>query len=128
VPVIGIAEASMREAAEGGRRFGIATTTPALVELIAAYAARLGLANLYVGIRLTSGDPLALVADPPLLVEALAEAARQSIERDGAEAVIIGGGPLNRAATALAPRFTMPIIAPIPAAMRHLLRELGQAT
>jgi allantoin racemase len=30
VPVIGIGEAAMREAAQGGRRFGIATVTPAL--------------------------------------------------------------------------------------------------
>jgi allantoin racemase len=126
VPVIGIAEASMREAAEGRRRFGVATTTPALVELIAAYAARLGLADFYTGVRLTSGDPLDLIVDPPLLVEALAEAARQSIECDGDEAVVIGGGPLGQGALALAPRFTTPIIAPIPAAMRCLLQALGQ--
>jgi allantoin racemase len=122
VPVIGIAEASMREAAEGGRRFGIATTTPALVEIIAAYAARLGLADLYAGIRLTPGDPLDLVADPPLLVEALAEAVRHSIECDEAEAVVIGGGPLGQAAIAVAARFATPIIAPVPAAMRRLMR------
>jgi allantoin racemase len=128
VPMIGLAEASMREAAQGRRRFGVATTTPALVELIAVYAAQLELADCYAGIRLTSGDPLGLVADPPLLVEALAVAARQSIECDGAEAVVIGGGPLGLAAIALTPRFATPIIAPIPAAMRCLLLALGQTT
>ena len=124
LPVVGIAEASMLEAAEGGRRFGVATTTPALIELIAARARELGLAHLYAGIRLTSGDPLALVADPERLVDALAEAVRQSIRRDGAEAVIIGGGPLGQAAIALAPRFTTPIIAPIPAAVRRLMQAM----
>jgi allantoin racemase len=122
MPVVGIAEASMIEAAEDGRRFGVATTTPALVERIADYARALGLADLYRGIRLTSGDPLALVAQPQCLAEALAGAVRRSIERDGAEAVIIGGGPLGDAAIALAPRFATPIVAPIPAAMRRLLR------
>jgi len=127
IPVVGIAEASMQEAAEGGRRFGVATTTPALVEIIAAYAARLGLADFYAGIRLTAGDPLALVADPPLLVDALAEAARRSIECDDAEAVVIGGGPLGQAAIAVAARFATPIIAPVPAAMRRLLRMMDEA-
>ena len=125
VPMVGIAEASLLEAAVGGRRFGVATTTPALVDNIAAYAATLGLAELYTGVRLTAGDPMALVADPPRLVEALAEAVRLSIEEDGAEAVVIGGGPLGEAAKALAPRFATPIIAPIPAAVRKLMGGLA---
>jgi Asp/Glu/hydantoin racemase len=123
LPLVGIAEASMLEAAKDGRRFGVATTTPALVEVIAERARGLGVAHLYARIRLTVGDPLALVADPPRLVEALAEAVRQSIDDDGAQAVIIGGGPLGEAAIALAPRFTTPIIAPIPAAVRRLLPD-----
>jgi allantoin racemase len=128
VPVVGIAEAAMLEGAADGRRFGVATVTPGLVEPIAERARALGLAHLYTGIRLTREDPLALTADPPLLVEALAQAVRRSIECDGAEAVAIGGGPLGQAAIALAPRFATPIIAPIPAAMRRLMRAIGRAT
>jgi allantoin racemase len=124
IPVVGIAEAAMREAAGDGRRFGVATTTPALVASIAAYAAALGLAEQYAGIRLTAGDPMALVAEPPRLVEALAEAVRRSIEDDGAEVVVIGGGPLGQAAAALAPRFATPVIAPIPAAVGRVLRAM----
>ena len=124
VPVVGIAEAAILEAAAGGRRFGVATTTPALIEVIAERVRELGVVELYGGIRLTQGDPLALVGDPPRLVEALAEAAQQSIRLDGAEAVIIGGGPLGQAAIALTPRFTTPIVAPIPAAVRRLLRAM----
>jgi Asp/Glu/hydantoin racemase len=125
VPVVGIAEASVLEAAEGRRRFGVATTTPALVDFIAARVRALGVASLYTGIRLTPGEPMALVPDPPRLVEALAAAVRESIDEDGADAVIIGGGPLGQAAIALAQRFTTPIIAPIPAAMRRLLTLIG---
>jgi len=125
VPVVGIAEASMLEASEGNRRFGVATTTPALVDFIAARVRALGVASLYTGIRLTPGDPTALVADPPRLVEALAVAVHAAIDEDGVQAVIIGGGPLGQAAIALAPRFTTPIIAPIPAAMRRLLTLIG---
>ncbi|MET0208355.1 MAG: aspartate/glutamate racemase family protein [Burkholderiaceae bacterium] len=120
VPVVGICEASMLEAAQGGRRFGIATVTPELVEAIDGRAEHLGLAHLYTGIRLTEGDPRELAADPQALEEALAQTVKRCIEDDGAQAVIIGGGPLGQAALALAPRFDVPVIAPIAAAVRRL--------
>ncbi len=122
VPVVGIAEASMREASAGGRRFGIATVTPDLVGPIEGRARALGLLAVYAGIRLTDGDPRQLAADPQALEEALARAVQRSIDDDGAEAVIIGGGPLGQAAIGLQGRFAVPVIAPIPAAMRLLCR------
>jgi allantoin racemase len=121
VPAVGIAEAAMFEAAEGGRRFGVATVTPLLAEVIAERVREAGLADLYTGIRLTAGDPFTLTRDPTILIEALDQAARQCIDCDGAEAVIIGGGPLGQAAIALAPRFATSIVAPIPAAVRRLV-------
>jgi len=127
VPVVGIAEASMREASEGKRRFGIATVTPDLVAPIEQRARALGLLGLYTGIRLTPGDPRELAAHPQALEEALARAVQRCIEEDGAQAVIIGGGPLGQAALALAPRFRVPVIAPISAAMRQLCARLDVA-
>ncbi|WP_316238624.1 aspartate/glutamate racemase family protein [Bradyrhizobium sp. SZCCHNR1015] len=124
-PVVGIGEASMRTAAEGGRRFGVATVTPALVASIAALADGLGLAAEFTGVRLTEGDPVALAADPARLVDALAAATRACIEADGAEAVIIGGGPLAQAADQLQPQFSVPIIKPIAAAVEQLLCQLS---
>ncbi len=114
----------MLEAAEGGRRFGVATVTPELAEVIGEKAQQAGVAGRYTGIRLTAGDPRVLAADPQALEEALAEAVRACVERDGAEAVVIGGGPLGQAALALAQRFPVPVIAPIPAAVRYLLKAL----
>jgi Asp/Glu/hydantoin racemase len=121
VPVVGICEASMIEAARDGRRFGVGTTTPDLVEAIAGRARDLGLDHLYAGIRCTAGDPIALAGDEKLLGQSLAEAVRECIELDGAEAVIIGGGPLGQAAEQLQPMFDTPIIAPIPCAMERVL-------
>lgn len=128
VPVVGIAEASMRAASEGGRRFGIATVTPELVPAIEARAAALELGGLYTGTRLTQGDPRALAADAQALEDALAQAVRRCIDEDGAAAVIIGGGPLGQAAVALGPRFDVPVIAPISAAMHQLCAQLTVAT
>jgi Asp/Glu/hydantoin racemase len=125
VPVVGIAEAAMLVASDNGRRFGVATTTPKLVTSIDARAAELGLARFYTGTRVTFEDPNKLVADPGQLVEALREVVATCIERDKAEAVIIGGGPLGNAAAALTPMFSIPVIAPIPAAVHRLMEILG---
>ena len=127
VPVVGLCESSMHEAAAGGRRFGIATVTPGLVRAIDGLARAHGFASLYTGIQLTPGEPRALAADPRALEDALAEAVARCIEHDGAEAVIIGGGPLGQAAAALGARFAVPVIAPIAAAVRRLTSAVDGA-
>ena len=124
IPAVGICEAAMIEAAAGGRRFGVATVTPDLAEPITERARDLGLAHLFTGIRLTPGDPVALASDPVRLQQCLAEAVATCFDDDRAEAVIIGGGPLGQAATALAQSFRQPVIAPIPSAVRRLLTVL----
>lgn len=123
IPVVGIAQAAMLEAAGEGRRFGVATVTPSLVGCIGQKAAELGLGHLYTGTRLTPGDPLELAAHLGQLVEALGWAVDRCIRDDGAEAVVIGGGPLGDAAAALAPR-GIPVIPPVPAAVRLLMSLL----
>jgi allantoin racemase len=124
IPATGICEAAMIEAATGGRRFGVATVTPDLADPITERARDLGLLQLFTGIRLTQGDPLALTADPARLQASLAEAVAKCLDHDHAEAVIIGGGPLGQAATALAQLFKQPVIAPIPSAVRRLMPVL----
>jgi Asp/Glu/hydantoin racemase len=124
IPAAGLCEAAMREAASTSRRFGVATTTPDLAAVINAKPAELGLNDLYTGIRLTPGDPLLLTQDLDRLDIALETAIRECVDLDGAEAVIIGGGPLAQAASRLAPRFGIPIIEPIPAALRQLVDHL----
>lgn len=127
IPVVGICEASMIEASQGGRTFAVATSTPDLIEAIDQRAHDLGLAHLYRGIRCTEGDPVALAADPGLLTEALAGAVRACIEEDGAEAVIIGGGPLGQAAEKLRPGFKQPVLGPIPSAVERIINLIGEA-
>lgn len=116
-PVTGIAEAAMAEAAREGRRFAVATTTPGLKDSIARAAERSGHASAFCGVFLTPGEPGIVMADRDGLEAALVEACRAAI-RAGAEAVIIGGGPLAVAARAIASRLPVPIIEPIPAAVR----------
>ncbi|MEU5984671.1 aspartate/glutamate racemase family protein [Streptomyces sp. NPDC047434] len=125
VPVVGIGEAALLEAAASGRPFGIATTTPLLAGPVVERVAALGLADRFTGLRLTEGDPEQLAAHPESLHEALAGAVRACVAQDGARAVVIGGGPLGEAAEVLRARFETPVIAPIPAACRRIARLLG---
>lgn len=127
-PVTGIAEAAMAEAALDdtgqARRFSVVTTTPLLAASITARASRYGHGEWFAGVRLTPGDPATLMADPQAVTEALAIACEAAIRLDGAQALVIGGGPLAQAARALRPRFVVPIIEPIPAAVRLAQKRL----
>lgn len=127
VPVAGIFEASCREAAEGGRRFGIATVTPGLEDILRRKVGWLGLAERFTGTRLTAGDPRELAEDPERLEAALGVEVARCFD-DGADAVIIGGGPLGRAAVGLGRQFARPVIAPLAAAARAVAREVRLPT
>lgn len=116
VPVVGIAEASLLEASQNGRSFSVATTTPALGPRIKERAAQLRLETECLSVRFTDGDPFVVMADTDRLVAALAKTIDQCIG-DGAQAVVIGGGPLAKAARVLKPHFDVPIIEPIVSAV-----------
>ncbi|WP_252349311.1 aspartate/glutamate racemase family protein [Ochrobactrum sp. BTU1] len=120
IPVIGICEASMIEAGQNGRKFGVATVTPDLADAIAARADWLGYAQTYTGIRCTHGDPEQLAGNNDLLCKELAKAVNDCLQ-DDADAVIIGGGPLGEAAEFLRTWFEIPIIAPISAAVELMI-------
>ena len=124
IPIAGIGEAGLLAAADGGRRFAIATTTPGLRSSIETMIADLGLSDRYVGTEITEGSPAELTADHQRLETALAAAITRAIDVGGAQAVVIGGGPLAVVARRLAGRFSVPIIEPIPEAVRRLERAL----
>jgi allantoin racemase len=124
VPVIGIAEASMRAAADVGR-FSVVTTTPLLADKIRQRAAHLGLGDRLASVRTTEQDPALLMSDETSLRAALAALIDVAITADGAEAIIIGGGPLAVVARALAARSPVPLIEPVPAATRALIARLA---
>jgi Asp/Glu/hydantoin racemase len=121
VPISGIAEAGILEAAENGRRFSIVTTTPDLVSAIHKRVARYGFHKNFAGVRLTEGEVLQLMSEPERLTESLARACEAAIADDGAEAIIIGGGPLASHAATLKHLFSVAIIEPVPAGIRLAL-------
>jgi Asp/Glu/hydantoin racemase len=126
VPVIGIAEAAMREAAGFGVPFSVVTTTPALLSTISSYAEKLGCGSLLASVHTTEGSPEDIMSDGELLVDELERIARLAVNEHGAQTIIVGGGPLATAAAALRDRMTVRMVEPIPAAMRRMTADLLQ--
>lgn len=128
LPVTGIGEAAMAEAASQGRRFAIVTTTPAMVGAITDRAIACGYSGQFVGVYLTPGDPAALMSRPEALTDALEVACRDAVGQGGAEAIVIGGGPLAQAARELRGRFMQSrgpvIVEPVPAAIRMAVSRI----
>lgn len=129
-PVIGLGEASVLAASAGGRRFGIATVTPKLADPIRALVQRLGVAHLYTGLSNAPGQMPQLLNDHTQLKQALHYAAQACVQLDGAQAIIVGGGPLGNVALALQSqqaRYGAPVIAPLSATAQWLQNNLPYA-
>jgi len=122
VPVVGIAEAAIRATAP--RPFAVATTLPSLNAAIRRRVEACGASARFTGIRTPPGDGAALMGEPERLVDALAALVEAGVA-DGAEAVIIGGGPLSDAAAAVRARTRVPVVEPVPAAVRALTPDGG---
>jgi Asp/Glu/hydantoin racemase len=118
VPVLGISEAAFHAAAMLGRRFGVVSFTAALRPMFEECLAHHGLAARCAGFRMGpafSGDP-GRVAEERL--DLLAALCAESVAQDGAEAVILAGGPLAGIAPALQPRVPVPLVDGTQAAVR----------
>ena len=124
-PVVGIAEASMRAAARGGRRFAVVTTTPGLARRISKRAVQLGLGGFCIDPLTTQGDAAALMRSPNDLTRCLRELALRAVDDLGAQAVIVGGGPLGRVARSLRDTLSVPVIEPISEAVSYIGQVLG---
>jgi Asp/Glu/hydantoin racemase len=127
LPVVGIGAASVRTAAGGGRRFAIATTTSLLVDAMRELARRNDVLDSYVGCYLTD-SPADELDDPGRLVDELRAAALRA-HADGAEAIVIGGGPLSAAAGLLAAETGagLRIVEPVREAVREALALVAAA-
>jgi allantoin racemase len=140
-PVVGIGEASMAEAARlSGGRFSVASPLIGLSASIERIAEESGVGDAVVSVRSPpkvsawiSAEAHAsavseIMAQGQLATEnLLTECVTRAIKVDGARAVVIGGGPLARAARALAPRFNVPIIEPIPVAVAQAIARLDSS-
>lgn len=127
VPVIGISEAAFHAACLLGRRFGIVSFTAALKPMFEDCLERAGLTARCAGFRMGP----AFAGDPGRVAEErrdmILELCRASIEQDGAEVVILAGGPLAGLAPLLAPDVAAPLVDGTAAGVRLAAALAGLA-
>lgn len=110
VPVLGLAEASMLEATEPAGRFAIVTGGAAWKPMLERFAAQLGYADRLASVRtvaLTGGE---IAANPDAALAVLARESCAAAQRDGAQAVILGGAGLAGLAARIADRVPVPVL------------------
>lgn len=120
LPVIGLAEAAMRQAARHGR-FAIVTGGRAWVPMLERLARALALDGALAAVHAVAPSGAALAADPQGALDLLGRACREAAR--GADAVILGGAGLAGYAEALAPQLDRPLIDSVDAGLEWLLHE-----
>lgn len=108
-PVVGIAEASMLEAARAGR-FAILTLGAVMEDHLRGLARSYGVAESLAAIRFLPWSVSEASERPEALLGPLLDACLEAVREDTVAALIVGGGPLSGLAERLAPRVPVPVL------------------
>lgn len=94
LPIVGVAEAAVVTATMLGQQFGIVTFTPAMIPWYREAVERTGLCGRFTGIRTPAAPMGSIESVRETLREPLLTEVRAAVAEDGADVVIMGGGPL----------------------------------
>ncbi|MBO6883775.1 MAG: hypothetical protein JJ869_09375 [Marivita sp.] len=120
IPVIGIAEAAFESARQMGGPFAIVTFASEVAPPLRDKAIEHGVGDQLIRV---AAHPEVLQGDPADVADALFEELLdlcRACERDGAQAIVMGGGPLAGLAARIAPLCGVPIIDGTVEAIRHI--------
>lgn len=117
-PVIGMAEASCREAARRGR-FAIVTGGVGWVTMLEEFVAQIGLTDQLCVVRAVTATGGEIAADPKRFERTLAQECRAAVTQNGAEVVILGGAGLIGIAERIARDVPVPVIDCLAAAVKN---------
>lgn len=120
LPVVGLAEAAMREAAGFGR-FAIVTGGAAWAPMLRRLARTLGFDGALADVHVVAPTGAQLAADPAMAWSVLGEACERAAA--GADAVILGGAGLAGMAARLAPHLAVPLIDSVSAGANALFGD-----
>jgi allantoin racemase len=120
IPVIGMAEAAMLTACMLGRRFSIVTFAAALGPWYRECVELHGLAGRLAGIRMLDGAFRSITGVQTEKEALLVELANRAVTEDGADVVILAGGPLAGLAEKVADRIPVPVVDQIAAAVKQI--------
>lgn len=110
IPVVGIAEAAMLSAHLLGSHYSIVTFGQHNAITIHDLARSYGLHTRLASVRIAEISHAAMLADPNQAIAACLAAAKQALDHDGADVLILGGGPITGLAAQLAPELGVPIL------------------
>jgi allantoin racemase len=126
VPVTGLAEAAMTEAARHGR-FAIVTGGERWKPMLERLAQSLGFGDTLGGILTVAPAGAQLAQDPVAARALLAQACQQAAKDFNANAIVLGGAGLAGLAAHIAPLVNVPVIDSVSAGVRQALLLAGQA-
>ncbi|QOZ26451.1 aspartate/glutamate racemase family protein [Bradyrhizobium sp. CCBAU 51753] len=118
-PVVGLAEAAMLTACMVGRRFAIVTFAGVLTPWYEECVAMHGLTARCAGVRALDGAFQSISEVQAEKEELLVALAKQAVEQDHADVVILSGAPLAGLAAKVRDRIPVPVIDPVAAAVRQ---------
>lgn len=124
VSVVGLAEASMRQAARAGR-FAIVTGGTAWGPMLHRLAQALGFGQQLSGVHTVAASGAELAADPQRASTSLAEACAQALQAGDVRCIIIGGAGLAGFASQLADGVPVPLIDSVTAGVQACVAALG---
>lgn len=126
VPVTGLAEAALTEAARHGR-FAIVTGGVRWKPMLERLIHSLGLTPSLAGILTVAPTGGQLAQDPVAAQALLAEACQQAAKDFNVDAVVLGGAGLAGLAANIQPLVSVPVIDSVLTGMRHALNLAAQA-
>jgi allantoin racemase len=118
VPVVGMAEASCREACNRGRRFAIVTGGALWGPMLTEFVAALGLADRLAAVRTIAPTGDQIARDPEAALAQLAAACTACAAEDGADVVILGGAALAGLAARIQPAVPIPVLCSVETGTR----------
>jgi Asp/Glu/hydantoin racemase len=121
VPVVGMAEAACRQAAQRGGRFSIVTGGERWGPILGEFVAALGLGDTLAAVETVAPTGGEIAADPDGAIMLLAQACRRTADRDGAGAVILAGAGLAGLAERVARHAGVPVICSVQAGFAAVL-------
>ena len=127
VPVVGITEAALLIAWTLGRRIAVVCMSDRLRVWYEECAAEHGLDGRLVAVRSLADPPSDITRAREEATARMAELCRATVEDDGAEVLIVGGGPLAGLARNLAAEVPVPVIDGVACAVRLAEALVGLA-
>jgi allantoin racemase len=125
VPVVGIGEASMKEAARHGRRIVIVSSNKSNQAIYRNYATVYGVAERLANIRFFDRPAAAGNLQSEHLVATVATLVRLAVAEDEADVIIVAGGPLAGVAEQVSSQFSVPVLDCVGCAVQRIERWIS---